>query len=207
MSVRILITAFEAYDHWTENSSWLTLVEFTKQMRNDATIVTRRYPVDFAAVRSRLAEDLAQHYDFALHLGQAPGAPCIELEAIGLNVGGSLHEPADQYHPIVDGGPAAYLSDLPLGNWVRGLRSRGMPATLSYHAGTFLCNATLYLTQYLAETRGLPTKATFVHLPLDVSQVTSLNKGTPSYPASDSAKAIDFVVEAMIKHAQGQALV
>ena len=50
-SGKIFITAFEPYDDWMENSSWLALIEFTKTMRDDAQIMTRRYPVDFDRVR------------------------------------------------------------------------------------------------------------------------------------------------------------
>ena len=69
----VLITAFEPYDRWPENSSWLALVELTRDLPTNLKVVTRRYPVDFEAARSRLLDDLAANYDFALHLGQAPG--------------------------------------------------------------------------------------------------------------------------------------
>ena len=55
---KILLTAFEPYDVWSENASWLALVELTKEMPPGIDITTRRYPVDFTAVKERLAEDL-----------------------------------------------------------------------------------------------------------------------------------------------------
>ena len=45
----VLITAFEPYDRWEANSSWLALVELTKDLPSEPRITTRRYPVDFAA--------------------------------------------------------------------------------------------------------------------------------------------------------------
>ena len=60
---RILITAFEPYDRWSENASWLALVEFTKTLQVDTEITTRRYPVDFAAVRECLQSDLFEDYE------------------------------------------------------------------------------------------------------------------------------------------------
>ena len=53
----ILITAFEPYGSWKENSSWLALVELTRDLPEDPKVVTRRYPVDFSTTRERLAED------------------------------------------------------------------------------------------------------------------------------------------------------
>ena len=71
--VSVLVTAFEAYDQWQENASWLALVELTKELPQSLTIVTRRYPVDFEETRKRLERDLADNHEFAIHLGQAPG--------------------------------------------------------------------------------------------------------------------------------------
>ena len=70
----VLITAFEPYDRWPENASWLALLELTRDLPPEPKVVTRRYPVDFASARTRLFEDLAANYDFALHLGQSPGS-------------------------------------------------------------------------------------------------------------------------------------
>ena len=67
----VLITAFEPYDRWQANSSWLTLVQsHAKPARASRPITTRLYPVDFAAVKEQLASDLASE----LRLRPAPGA-------------------------------------------------------------------------------------------------------------------------------------
>ena len=202
---RILITSFEAYDRWSENSSWLALVEFTKVMEATAEITTRRYPVDFGALREHLTKDLAEDYDYALHLGQAPGAGHIHLEAIGLNVGGHSNEPLELHGALVENGPVAYRSTLPLKRFVRELRRRGIPASVSYHAGTYLCNATLYLSHYLAEERGLKTQATFIHLPLDTSQAAQKSKEVSSLPATTAAQAVQAMVEILVRQSRPHA--
>ena len=56
-------------------------------------------------------------YDYALHLGQAPGIGRIQLEAIGINVGGHHEQTSDQFQPLIAGGPPAYQSSLPLADW------------------------------------------------------------------------------------------
>ena len=191
---RVLITAFEPYDRWKANASWLALIHFTQNLPAKPSVTTRLYPVDFAVMKQRLAEDLAENYDYALHLGQAPGSGRIQLEAIGVNIGGSSSQSPDQYRPIVDGGPVAYRSGLPLGEWSVKLRRAGIPAQVSYHAGTYLCNATLYYSCYLAEQLGLRTKSAFVHLPLDLPQVTGQAQDLASLPASVSAAALELIV-------------
>lgn len=55
---RVLVTAFEPFDAWKANSSWLTLVELTKDLPAGPELTTRLYPVDFAGLQQRLLEDL-----------------------------------------------------------------------------------------------------------------------------------------------------
>jgi pyroglutamyl-peptidase len=190
----VLITAFEPYDRWNANSSWLALVQLTQNLPREPAVTTRLYPVDFAAVKERLADDLAANHDFALHLGQAPGSTRIQLESIAINVGGSSMQSPDDYRPLVEGGRVAYQSSLPLGPWAVRLREEGIPAQISYHAGTFLCNATLYFSCYLAERLGLKTQSAFVHLPLDVSQTAQQAADLASLPAATSAAALRILL-------------
>ena len=191
----VLLTAFEPYDRWGANSSWLALVHLTHNLPGKPPVTTRLYPVDFADMQRRLSEDLQANYDVALHLGQAPGSTRVRLESIGLNIGGSSKQPPEEYARLVDDGPVAYRSELPLAEWARKIQQAGIPAQISYHAGTFLCNATLYMSHYIAERQGLRTRSAFIHLPLDTSQVVGESQDWPSLPASMSAAAIGAILE------------
>jgi pyroglutamyl-peptidase len=191
----VLVTAFDTYDCWTQNSSWLTLIELTRNLPDRPTVTTRRYPVDFQGMRDRLAADLEANYDYAIHLGQSPGRGRIELEAIGLNVAGAREQMPDDFGRLVDDGPVAYRSDLPLADWAAKIRKAGIPCRVSYHAGAFLCNATLYLSHFLAEQKALPTRAVFIHLPLDVSQTLAECKDYASMPATTMAAAIRLILD------------
>jgi pyroglutamyl-peptidase len=191
----VLITAFEPYDRWKTNSSWLSLVQLTQELPQQPAITTRLYPVDFAEAKRRLAEDLKSNYDFALHLGQAPGSGRIQLEAIGLNVGGSSSQSPDQYRPLIDDGPVAYQSSLPMGDWAVLLRRNGIPAQVSYHAGTYLCNAMAYLSGHFIEQMSLGTQSGFIHLPLDCSQTAGLREDMASLPAAISAAALRIILQ------------
>ena len=108
----------------------------------------------------------------------------IQLEAIGLNIGGSSSQSPDQYRPLSDDGPVAYRSDLPLADWAVKLRRAGVPAQVSYHAGNYLCNTTLYWSHYLIERMALATQSAFIHVPLDISQVVNEPHGTASLPVT-----------------------
>ena len=177
----VLITAFEPYDHWTTNASWLALMELTRDMPQRPRIVTRRYPVDFANLRERLEADLQSNYDYALHLGQAPGSSRLRLEAVGINFGG---ERGQLPGPLAIDGPVAYRTALPLDDWSAQLNAAGIPAAVSYHAGTYLCNAIFYMSCYLAERMALTTHSTFIHLPLDVTQTVDATSDLASLPTA-----------------------
>jgi pyroglutamyl-peptidase len=192
---RVLITAFGPYRQWKENASWLALIELTRDLPSFPEIVTRLYPVDFDVVRQRLQQDLSSGFEYALHLGQAPGASSIQLEAIGINVKGASASDVHQPLPLIEEGPPAYRSDLPLGQWAAVLRDEGIPARVSYHAGTYLCNATLYLTHHLCQLHNWQTRATFIHLPLTAAQAISAEEETPSLPSSTAAWAIRLILE------------
>ncbi len=195
---RVLLTAFEPYDRWKANSSWLALVQLTQNLPNEPQITTRLYPVDFAEMKARLAADLSANFDYALHIGQAPGSSRIQLEAIGLNIGGSSSQSPDQYRLLAEDGPVAYRSELPLADWAVKLRRAGVPAQVSYHAGNYLCNATLYWSHYLIERMALATQTAFIHVPLDVSQVVNEPHGTASLPVSISSQAVRLILEELV---------
>jgi pyroglutamyl-peptidase len=204
--LRIIVTCFEPYDVWSENASWLALVDFTRDLPSGVKITTRRYPVNFAAVQQRLEQDLEENFDYALHLGQAPGTSTIRLEAIGVNIGGASAHPPETYQPLIPDGPVAYRSELPLGDWASLLREAGIPATVSYHAGTYLCNATLYLTHHFARQKRLNTRATFVHVPLDPCQSARHPKEIAALPAALAARGLRLIITDLVQRGESRPL-
>lgn len=190
----VLITAFEPFGEWRSNSSWQCLVHFTRELPLEPKITTRLYPVDFHEARTRLWRDLSAGYDYAIHLGQATSRAVIELEMFGLNIGGLPSDDPTKYQPLEPDGPAAYRSTLPLADWVAKLRLRGIPAQVSYHAGAYLCNALLYWSQHFADREGLPTQSTFVHIPLEPTQVVESARSLASLPATMSAAALRCLI-------------
>lgn len=188
---RALITAFEPYDRWSENSSWAALIELTSWYDGDVEIVTRRYPVDLAKMSTKLRGDIAAGYDVAIHLGQSPSATLIRLEAVGLNV-------RTDGSPLVDAAAQAYRSTLPLDSFCKTLNEKGIPAEVSMHAGTYLCNAALYLSQHYASAMGSPTKSMFIHLPLMPAQAARhVAERLPSMSTAMCAAAIAVTIDAI----------
>jgi pyroglutamyl-peptidase len=176
------------------NASQLCLQSLLPQLPADCEAAVRVYPVEFAAARPLLEADLAEDYDLAIHLGQAQNTSRLRLEAVGLNVGAVPGASESECFPLVAGGPAAYQTALPLATWAEALRTEGIPAYVSWHAGTYLCNATLYWGHHILETRGLSTALCFVHVPLDISQVASLPADYLTLPSQTAARGIARII-------------
>ena len=160
---RVFISAFDPYDRWKENSSWLALIDLTRWYDGELSLTTRRYPVDLSRMSEQLRDDLRDDYDLAIHLGQSPGSPLIKLESVGLNV-------RTDGSPLVKDAPAAYRSPLNLSRVSSFLTDAGIPNEVSHHAGTYLCNAALFLSQHYCDEMNKHTKSLFLHLPLTPAQ-------------------------------------
>ena len=89
----------------------------------------------------------------------------------------------------------AFDSQLPVENWSQRLGERGIPARVSYHAGTYLCNAILYLSHYTIQQNGWNTRAGFIHLPVEISQAASHPTPLPSLSRETAAMALKLVLE------------
>lgn len=185
---KVLLTAFEPYEHWSENSSWLALCDLTRWYDGDLQLVTRRYPVDLQRMPDMLRKDLQGNFPLVIHLGQSPGATLIQLETVGLNVskGGQ---------PLITDAPEAYRTGLPAESCAAKLRESGIPCQASYHAGTFLCNAALYLSQHYSKVFGMQTQSIFMHLPLAPAQAVK----DDSHPASMSTPMASAAIAMLIQ--------
>lgn len=177
----------------------MALVELLRVRPPSANLVTRRYPVDFSRMQTMLMKDLALGFDAVLHLGQAPGSAIVRLEAIAINAGGAIVENGRGMDRLVSDGPEAYRSHMPLERWNQLLQQQSIPAQISYHAGTYLCNAIMYLSHHWAQHHFLqqqtPIRVGFVHLPLATEQVAGSTQALPSLPVSTLAQALGTILE------------
>jgi pyroglutamyl-peptidase len=187
---KILLTAFEPYDRWSENSSWLALVDLTRWFESRSQVTTRRYPVNLQVASDRLRKDLLDDYDYAIHLGQSPGSSVLKIESTGLNL-------RTDGLPLIDGAPAAYTTTIPIARLCDSLLAKRIPAEVSHHAGTYLCNAVLYLSQHFSDELGLATQSIFLHLPLSPEQVADAGSNLPSASTSVMAAAVGHLINVL----------
>lgn len=164
-------------------------MDLTRWYDGNVDVTTRRYPVDLSRMSEMLRKDLQADYDFALHLGQSPGSPLIKLEAVGLNV-------RSDGSPLIDGAQEAYRSSMQLSLVTDKLLSAGIPCEVSHHAGTYLCNAALYLSQHYAHSFAMKTQSVFVHLPMNPAQVANdIQARLPSMSTPMASAAIAVLLD------------
>lgn len=99
----------------------------------------------------------------------AVGARTLRLERVALNLDDSSQP--DNSGEIAEGraieaeGPIEYRSSLPLERMLDALEERGVPAVISNHAGTFLCNHVFYVARHQVEQLGIGSECGFIHVP------------------------------------------
>ena len=195
----ILVTGFPPFGGDTENPAQ-ELAKAVDGRRFGGLVVRGRVlPVEHESAREALTPALGEPgLEAVIHLGLAGGRARIALEQVGVNV---------MDYPIPDargqvlrgiacrpGGPAAHFATLPLRAILAALTAEGVPAYLSYTAGTYLCNFTLYTTlQTLAE-RGLDVPAGFIHLPFLPSMVAAHGLEEPSMDVGLMLRAVEIAL-------------
>jgi len=133
-------------------------------------------------------------------VGFAAGRTEITPERVAINVDDARipdnagARPIDR--PIVRGGPAGYWSTLPIKLIVTALRAKGIPASVSQTAGTFVCNHVFYgLMRAPKSRRGV--RGGFIHVPFATEHA---KKGEPSLPLATLIEAISLAVEIAVKN-------
>jgi pyroglutamyl-peptidase len=199
----VLLTGFEPFDGDASNPSWTAVQEVRDRWDGDAEIQVRQLPVDFARVDDALRAALAEvDPDVVISVGLAGGIETLEVERIAINVDDARipdntgFQPIDE--PVVDGGPAAYFSTLPIKAAVAAVRTKGIPAVVSQTAGTYTCNHVFYLLMHeLRERSG--TRGGFVHIPYSTEEAVGTDR--PYMRMDQLATALTAVVRATLANA------
>ena len=119
--MRVLITGFEAYWDYPENSSWMVAERVANHGVEDVDIVVEQMPVSFSRVASALRGAVEKHNpDLIIMLGQSGGSDRVKLERVALNLMDARRADNDGYtpdeEPIQPDTPTALLTNLPIKN-------------------------------------------------------------------------------------------
>ena len=181
----ILVTGFEPFGGDAANPSQELAKAVDGRTLGECAVRSIILPVEHRAAREIVSAALTDpEIEAVVHLGLAGGRARIALEQVAVNaMDYAIPDNAGARlagEPCVAGGPAAYFSTLPLRPILAALTAEGIPAYVSYTAGTYLCNQTLYWTLHEIGRRSLALRAGFIHVPLLPSMVAGHGREEPS---------------------------
>ena len=199
--MRIVVTGFEPFGDEDVNPAW-EAVRMLPDVIAGADIIKLRIPTAFGTCFQATEEAIDQYGpDAVLSVGQAGGRFDVAVERVAVNIADGRIPDNDGFQPvdmtIREGGPDAYLVTVPVKAMVERIRIRGIPASVSYTAGTYVCNYLLYRLLHAAAERDTGFQAGFVHIPYMPAQAVSKSSGTPSMSVETSAAAIEAAIEAI----------
>ena len=199
----VLLTGFEPFDGQMTNPSWSAVQEVAANWAGDETIHLLELPVVFGTSGDALAQTLREvEPDVVICVGQAGGQSAVAIERVAINVddaripdnGGA--QPVDE--PVVDAGPAAYFSTLPIKAALVEVTMRGIPAEISQSAGTFTCNHVFYRLMHELATGDSGARGGFVHVPFSPEQAAGTRH--PSMSIEVMAEALAGILAATLTH-------
>lgn len=191
---KILFTGFEPFGKENVNPSW-EAVKLLPDVIEGAVIVKRQMPVEYDTVGLLLEQILKEeHPDVVICVGQAGGRAAVTPEMVAINWNeASIADNAGKLYqgePICKDGPAAYFATIPVKEITSAMREAGVPASVSFTAGTYVCNHLMYRLLGLLESYAPQAKGGFIHVPFACSQTLD-RPSSPSLPLALIAKGLE----------------
>ena len=190
---KLLITGFDPFGGETVNPSW-EAVRLLPEEIGTFRLTKLQIPTVFGrAAETVLAAAEKLQPDVILCIGQAGGRSGVTPEVVAINLrearipDNAGNRPSDV--PVVKDAPAAYFSTAPVRAMVQAINDEGIPAALSYSAGTFVCNDVLY--SLLHHYHGTQTKVGFIHVPFLPEQA---KENAPAMALEQMAAALTAAV-------------
>lgn len=219
-----LVTGFEPFGGETTNPSWEAAASLPDELSLPANsgrerpsgqcvdrvrLVRLRLPVSFARAPDLVVQAVRDlRPAMVLCLGQAAGRTAVTPEFVGINFADAAIPDNDgaqpRHRPLVQGAPDAHFASLPVHRIVQAQEVAGLPAQVSYSAGTYVCNATLYrLLDHLVTEGPAGTLGGFMHLPLSLDQAAQRDEGTFGMALEDMTRAVTIALEVSLADALG----
>ncbi|MDM8271344.1 pyroglutamyl-peptidase I [Thermophilibacter provencensis] len=199
--MKVLVTGFEPFGGATINPALEAVMRLPNEIAG-AEVVTAQIPVVFGKDAAAVAAAIdAERPDVVLCVGQAGGRSHITPEFVGINYANARIPDNEGNQPIgrlEEDGPDAYFATLPVFAMVDAARAAGVPAAVSYTAGTFCCNEVLYELLHTLATRHLGVRGGFVHVPYATEQAVTMGEGTASMSVDMMVTGLTAMIEAAV---------
>lgn len=199
--MKILITGFEPFGGESVNPAY-EAVKLLPDMAGDIQIVKMKIPTVFGEAGKVVETGILQHQpDAVICVGQAGRRADIGVERVAINlVEASIpdnagNQPMDV--KVQEDGDTAYFATIPVKAMVKNIKDHGIPASISYTAGTYVCNSVMYDLLYLIDRKYPSIRGGFIHVPYATEQGVGKPVGTATMELSTISKALLYALEAV----------
>ena len=201
--MKILVTGFDPFGGEPINPA----IESVKKLPDNiagAEIIKLEIPTVRKKSLEKIEKAINEHNpDIILSIGQAGGRFDISIERVGINLD-DFRIPDNEGNQIIDepifpDGENSYFVKLPVKAMVQNVQKNNIPASVSYTAGTFVCNHVLYGVLYLIEKKYKGKKSGFIHIPFLPQQVVD-KRNMPSMELNTIVKGLTAAIEAIVKN-------
>ena len=201
--MKILVTGFDPFGGEPINPA----IESVKKLPDNiagAKIIKLEIPTVRKKSLEKIEKAINEHNpDVILSIGQAGGRFDISIERVGINLD-DFRIPDNEGNQIIDepifpDGENSYFVKLPVKAMVQNVQKNNIPASVSYTAGTFVCNHVLYGVLYLIEKKYEGKKSGFIHIPFLPQQVVD-KRNMPSMELNTIVKGLTAAIEAIVKN-------
>ena len=166
---KILVTGFAPFGGDAKNPSF-EAVRLLPDMIGNACICKAELPVEFDRAGDLVTARIDElRPDAVLCTGLAGGRKAITPEVIAVNLRNARIPDNAGFQPVFEKilpeGPDGIFSALPVGEMTDAVQAAGIPAELSYSAGTYVCNVVMYRVLAHRQAHFPKMPAGFVHVP------------------------------------------
>ncbi|MBQ3412697.1 MAG: pyroglutamyl-peptidase I [Oscillospiraceae bacterium] len=202
--MKVLLTAFNPFGGESVNPAQ-EAVEAVADTVAGAEVVKLVVPTVFKKSIETVHEAMKREKpDVTFCIGQAGGRIGLTPERVAINLDDARiednegNQPVDS--PIFEDGKNAYFTSLPVKAMVQKIKDAGVPSSISYTAGTFVCNHLMYGVLYYIEKEFPGMKGGFMHVPYLHEQAVN-RANTPSLSKDDIVKGIEAAIAAIVENA------
>ena len=207
--MKVLLTAFDPFGGEPVNPAQ-EAVEAVADCVAGAEVVKCIVPTVFGRSVETVYEAMKREKpDVTFCIGQAGGRIGLTPERVAINLNDARIPDNDGQQPldevIFEDGKNAYFTSLPVKAMVEKIKEAGIPASVSYTAGTFVCNHLMYGVLYHISKEFPGMRGGFMHVPYLHEQVLK-KPNTPSLSKDDIVKGIEAAITAIVENTKDAAV-
>lgn len=200
--MKILITGFDPFGGEPVNPAY-EAVKLIPDTIAGAEIVKIEIPTVFGEAGKAVEKGIIENKpDVVVCVGQAGGRSDVQVERVAINLcearipDNAGNQPMDE--KVQADGPDAYFATIPVKAMVKNMHDHGLTGSVSYTAGTYVCNNVMYDLLYMIDKKYPSIRGGFIHVPFAVQQGIGKPAGTATMALETIAKCLEYCLEAIV---------